>query len=82
MILCSEQLLPNLLKKIWKLNSIKVICKHSDARGSATKRKPGSGRPKLAKNIQALLRNRLLRVRSFLAAPSRPTKVDRQDMLR
>ena len=32
-------------EKGWKLCSVKTICKQADERGSATERKPGSGRP-------------------------------------
>jgi len=35
--------------KGWKLCSVKAICKRVDERGSATERKPGSGRPKTAR---------------------------------
>jgi len=35
--------------KGWKLCSVKAICKQVDERGSATERKPGSGRPKTAR---------------------------------
>ena len=36
-------------EKGWKLCSVKAICKRVDERGSATERKPGSGRPKTAR---------------------------------
>jgi len=36
------------LEKGWKLCSVKAICKRVDEHGSATERKPGSGRPKTA----------------------------------
>jgi len=34
--------------KDWKLCSVKAICKWVDECGTATERKPGSGRPKTA----------------------------------
>jgi len=37
------------LEKGWKLCSVKAICKQVDEHGSATKWKPGSGRPKTAR---------------------------------
>jgi len=36
-------------KKGWKLCSVKAMCKRVDERGSATERKPGSGRPRAAR---------------------------------
>ena len=36
-------------EKGWKLCSVKAICKWVDERGSATERKPGSGRQKTAR---------------------------------
>lgn len=33
-------------EKSWKLSTVSKICKRVDERGSATERKPGSGRPK------------------------------------
>jgi len=36
-------------EKGWKLCSMKAICKRVDEPGSATKRKPDSGRPKTAR---------------------------------
>jgi len=36
-------------KKGWKLCSVTAMCKRVDERGSATERKPGSGRPKTAR---------------------------------
>jgi len=37
------------LENCWKLCSVKAICKRVDERGSATERRPGSGRPKTAR---------------------------------
>lgn len=34
----------------WNLNTVKTICKRIDRTGSATRRKPGSGRPKTVRN--------------------------------
>ena len=39
-------------EKSWKLWSVKEVCKRVDERGSATQRKPGSGRPKMARTDQ------------------------------
>jgi len=44
--------------KGWKLCSVKAICKRVDERGSATERKPGSGRSKTARteeNVRYLI---------------------------
>jgi len=49
LVLDAEQLLLNFREKGWKLCSVKAICKRVDERGSATERKPGSGRPKTAR---------------------------------
>ena len=40
--------------KGWKLCSVKAICKRVDERGSATARKPGSGRPKTAQTEESV----------------------------
>ena len=39
------------LFKNWKLMTVKNICRIVDSRGSATERKAGSGRPKLARSV-------------------------------
>jgi len=39
------------LFKNWKLMTVKNICRIIDSRGSATERKAGSGRPKLARSV-------------------------------
>ena len=40
--------------KQWNLQSVKSICRHIDQRGSATQRKPGSGRPRSARTAETI----------------------------
>ena len=44
-----QTIVPKFPENSWKLCSVKVVCKLVDERGSATERKPGSGRPKTAR---------------------------------
>jgi len=53
-MLHTKKLLPN-LPKTWKLSSIKLICKYTDAPGSVPKRKTGSGRLKTVFNARTVM---------------------------